>query len=104
MPLNMCANCSAVTSLSMAAQSGSAESTLGIILGGTLLKIIGIVTMLGLFSPAILISRIVFSVIMILLIIPFVTKLVKKATSVAPDGVFNKVLCRFPEQRLSKKV
>jgi len=78
MPLNMCANCSAVTSVSITSKSGSAESTLGIILGGALLNIIGIITMLGLFSPAVVISRIVFSLIMILLIIPMVSKWVKK--------------------------
>lgn len=61
MPLNMCANCSAVTSVSMTSQNGSPEAALGIILGGALLNFIGIVTMCGLFSPAVVISRIVFS-------------------------------------------
>jgi len=99
MPLNMCANCSAVTSVSMTAQSGSAESTLGIILGGSLLNIIGIVTMLGLFSPAVVISRIVFSVVMILFVVPLVAKLVKKEQpQTTPSGVFNKISCYFPQQ------
>jgi uncharacterized membrane protein YraQ (UPF0718 family) len=97
MPLNMCANCSAVASVSMTAKSGSAESTLGIILGGTLLNIIGIVTMLGLFNPAIVISRLIFSVILILFVIPFVSKLVKKEKKpTAQSEVFNKISCYFP--------
>lgn len=101
MPLNMCANCSAVTSVSLTSKSGSAESTLGIILGGSLLNIIGIVTMLGLFSPAVVISRIFFSLIMILFIVPLIAKLVKKeeAQTVQSD-VFNKISCHFPEQSL----
>lgn len=99
MPLNMCANCSAVTSVSMTAQSGSAESTLGIILGGALLNVIGIVTMFGLFSPAVVISRIVFSVIMILFIVPLVAKLVKKEeTQPIQSGVFDLISCYFPEK------
>jgi uncharacterized membrane protein YraQ (UPF0718 family) len=99
MPLNMCANCSAVTSVSMTAQSGSAESTLGIILGGALLNVIGIVVMLGLFSPAVVISRVVFSIIMILFVVPFVAKLVKKQEpQAAQSGVFNMISCYFPEK------
>ncbi len=99
MPLNMCANCSAVTSVSMTAKSGSAESTLGIILGGALLNVIGIVVMLGLFSPAVVISRGVFSIIMILFVVPFVAKLVKKKEpQTAQSGVFNLISCYFPEK------
>lgn len=101
MPLNMCANCSAVTSVGLTAKSGSTESTLGIILGGALLNIIGIITMLGLFSPAVVISRIVFSIIMILLVVPLVAKLVKKKEiQTAQSGVFNKISCYFPEQNI----
>ena len=99
MPLNMCANCSAVTSVSMTAQSGSTEATLGIILGGALLNFIGIVTMFGLFHPAVVISRIVFSIIMILVVVPFVSKLVKKEETVALQSpVFNMISCYFPEK------
>lgn len=99
MPLNMCANCSAVTSVSITAQSGSAESTLGIILGGALLNVIGIVVMLGLFSPAVVISRVVFSVIMILFVVPVVAKLVtKQETETKQSGVMNLITCYFPEK------
>lgn len=99
MPLNMCANCSAVTSLSMTSQSGSAEATLGIILGGALLNIIGIVTMFGLFSPAVVISRIVFSMIMILVVVPFVAKMVNKQEQLPLKSVvFNNISCHFPEK------
>jgi uncharacterized membrane protein YraQ (UPF0718 family) len=101
MPLNMCANCSAVTSVSLTGKSGSAESTLGIILGGALLNVIGIITMLGLFSPAVVISRVVFSIIMILFIIPLVAKWVKKDdTQAVKSGVFEKISCYFPEQSI----
>lgn len=76
MPLNMCANCSAITSVGITGQKGSTESTLGIIFGGALLNIIGIVTMFGLFNPAVVISRIVFSLILILFVVPYVAKMV----------------------------
>ncbi len=102
MPLNMCANCSAVTSVGMNAKGGSAESTLGVILGGALLNFIGIVTMFGLFSPSIVISRIVFSLIMILVIVPIVSKMVKTkegeaGNTVMQSGAFNQISCYFPE-------
>jgi len=99
MPLNMCANCSAVTSLTLTSRSGSSESTLGIILGGALLNIIGIVTMFGLFSPAVVISRLVFSAIMILVIVPWVSKMVLK-NEIPPlqSQVFDKISCYFPEK------
>ncbi len=100
MPLNMCANCSAVTSVGMTANSGSTEATLGVILGGALLNFIGIVTMFGLFNPAIVISRVVFSLIMILLVVPFVSKFVNKnKTDMAkPNPVFNMVSCYVPKK------
>lgn len=99
MPLNMCANCSAVTSMSITAQSGSTESTLGIILGGALLNIVGIVTMFGLFSPAVVISRIVFSIIMIVLVVPMISKFVKKEEKVVlQSDAFHKISCYFPEK------
>jgi uncharacterized membrane protein YraQ (UPF0718 family) len=105
MPLNMCANCSAVTSVSVTAQNGSAESTLGIILGGALLNFIGIVTMFGLFSPAVVISRIVFSIIMILFIVPLVAKMVKKDDNEAPQNpVLNMISCFTPTMPLGKTI
>ncbi len=102
MPLNMCANCSAVTSVGMNAKGGSAESTLGVILGGALLNFIGIVTMFGLFDPSVVISRIVFSVIMILVIVPIVSKIVKTTdgeagNTVMQSGAFNQISCYFPD-------
>ena len=99
MPLNMCANCSAVTSVSMTSQSGSPETTLGILLGGALLNFIGIITMFGLFSPAVVISRIVFSAVMILVIVPLVSKLIiKKEATPVQSPVFNMISCHFPEK------
>ena len=99
MPLNMCANCSAVTSVSVTSQKGSSEATLGIILGGALLNIIGIVTMFGIFHPAIVISRIFFSLLMILFIIPLVSKWVKKEEPIAVESKgFEKISCYFPEK------
>jgi len=75
MPLNMCANCSAVASVGINSKSGSKEATLGIILGGALFNIIGIITMFGLFHPAVVFSRIIMSAILILVMIPLVSKL-----------------------------
>jgi len=99
MPLNMCANCSAVTSVSMTSRSGSAEATLGIILGGALLNFIGIVVMFGLFSPAVVIARIVFSIIMILLVVPMVSKLVNKEEDKSAESpVMNMISCYFPDK------
>lgn len=101
MPLNMCANCSAVTSMGMNAKGGSAESTLGVILGGALLNFIGIVTMFGLFDPSVVVSRIVFSLIMILVVVPIVSKMVKTVdgetgNTVMQSGAFNQISCYFP--------
>jgi uncharacterized membrane protein YraQ (UPF0718 family) len=100
MPLNMCANCSAVTSVSINAKSGSAETTLGIILGGALLNIVGIVTMFGLFSPAVVISRIVFSLIMILFIIPMVSKWVKGKSEPQSNKVLDMICAIYPRHNL----
>lgn len=105
MPLNMCANCSAVTSVSMTSQNGSAEATLGIILGGALLNFIGIVTMFGLFHPAVVISRIVFSLIMILVIVPLVSRWVtQKEISPVQSNLFRKISCHFPAQSFSQTI
>ena len=99
MPLNMCANCSAVTSVSITSQNGSTEATLGIILGGALLNIIGIITMFGLFSPAVVVSRIIFSVFMILVVVPLVSKMViKQQTAPLQSEAFNNIACYFPEK------
>ena len=99
MPLNMCANCSAVTGVGLTSQGGSAEATLGVILGGALLNVIGIVTMFGLFHPAVVISRIVFSALMILVVVPFVSKWVKQDKSIQTKSkVFNLISCHFPEK------
>jgi uncharacterized protein len=105
MPLNMCANCSAVTSVGMTAQSGSAEATLGVILGGSLLNIIGIVTMFSLFHPAVIVSRLVFSVILILVVVPLVSRWVLKSDNQAPkNDVFNLISCHYPESSFPRTV
>lgn len=100
MPLNMCANCSAVTSMSMTSQGGSTETSLGIIMGGALLNFIGIITMFGLFNPAVVISRIVFSILMITVVVPLVSKMVKAETSqpAVPSSAFEQISCYFPEK------
>lgn len=99
MPLNMCANCSAVAGVGLTSQGGSAEATLGVILGGALLNMIGIVTMFGLFHPSVVISRLVFSILMILVVVPFVSKWVKTDEAVKPkSAVFNMISCYFPEK------
>ena len=105
MPLNMCANCSAVTSVGLNSQKGSAETTLGVILGGALLNIIGIVTMFGLFHPSVIISRLLFSVLMILVVVPVVSKWVK-SPEVAPavDPVLSMISCYFPEKSLFQTI
>ena len=102
MPLNMCANCSAVTSISLTSQKGSSEASLGIIMGGALLNFIGIVTMFGLFSPAVVISRIVFSILMITLVVPLVSKLVDPdgKSSIVNSTEFDQISCYFPEKSL----
>ena len=99
MPLNMCANCSAVASVGINSKSGSAESTLGIILGGALFNFIGIVTMFALFNPGVVISRIVFSVILILVVVPYVSKHVieKKDAALEKSPFLNSISCYFPE-------
>ncbi|MEJ1239678.1 permease [Chryseolinea sp. T2] len=99
MPLNMCANCSAVASVGINARSGSAESTLGVILGGALFNFIGIATMFTLFDPAVVVSRIVFSLMMILIVVPLVSKtIVSRQQSVLNDKVANAISCYFPEK------
>ncbi len=103
MPLNMCANCSAVTGVGLTSQGGSAEATLGVILGGALLNIIGIVTMFGLFHPSVIISRLVFSVIMILGVVPIVSKWIPQDVSApARDKVLDMISCYFPEKSLGQ--
>lgn len=106
MPLNMCANCSAVTSVSLTSQGGSPEATLGIIMGGALLNFIGIITMFGLFSPAVVISRIVFSILMITIVVPFVSKMVTANTAVpvAQPAVFQQIACFFPEKTVVQTI
>ncbi|MGC3944423.1 MAG: permease [Chryseolinea sp.] len=99
MPLNMCANCSAVASMGINATSGSAESTLGIILGGALFNFIGIATMFTLFDPAVVVSRIVFSLLMILVVVPLVSKsLQSPQQTVLSDKMVNTISCYFPEK------
>jgi uncharacterized membrane protein YraQ (UPF0718 family) len=105
MPLNMCANCSAVTGVGLTSQKGSAEATLGIILGGALLNIIGIVTMFGLFHPSVIISRVLFSGLMILVVVPFVSKWIKtEETPTAVDPSLNMISCYFPDNNLAQTV
>ncbi len=106
MPLNMCANCSAVTSVGMTSQSGSTEATLGVILGGALLNFIGIVTLFGLFNPAIVISRVAFSLIMILLVVPFVSRyaIQKKVATEKANPIFDLISCYVPEKNFQQTV
>ena len=105
MPLNMCANCSAVASVGINSSSGSAESTLGIILGGTLFNFIGIATMFTLFDPAVVVSRIVFSLLMILLVIPLVSRnLPTRQQPVVKDSLMNAISCYFPEKTFLQTV
>lgn len=105
-PLNMCANCSAVTSIGMTERFGSTEATLGIILGGALFNVIGIVAMFGLFNPAVALSRIVFSLVMILAVVPLVSRvLVNKNITRAPNNpVFDKIACYFPEKSIPQSL
>jgi uncharacterized membrane protein YraQ (UPF0718 family) len=99
MPLNMCANCSAVTSIGLTSKNGSAEATLGIILGGALLNMIGIFTLLGLFHPAVVIVRLFFSAIMILVVVPQVSKLVNiKSEEIQKNTPLNLISCYFPDK------
>lgn len=102
MPLNMCANCSAVTSMSLTSQKGSSETSLGIIMGGALLNFIGIVTMFGIFSPAVVISRIVFSILMITVAVPFVSKMVAPdvESPIMKPAMLDQITCHFPEKSL----
>lgn len=105
MPLNMCANCSAVTSVGMTSRGGSAEATMGVILGGSLLNIIGLVTMLGLFHPSVVIARLVFSALLILGVVPVVSNWVRKEEEApASNGVFNLISCYYPELSLGRTV
>jgi uncharacterized membrane protein YraQ (UPF0718 family) len=105
MPLNMCANCSAVTSVSLTSKGGSTEATMGMIFGGALLNIVGFVTMLGLFSPSVIITRLLFSLIMVLVIVPVISKwVVRKDEASAPNPVFNKISCYFPELSFGQTV
>lgn len=106
MPLNMCANCSAVTGVSLTSQGGSAEATLGVIMGGALLNIVGLVTMFGLFNPAVVIARIISSILMITLVVPFVAKMVKQKTQepVQQPAAFNQISCFFPEKSIVQTI
>lgn len=106
MPLNMCANCSAVTSVSLTSQGGTPEVTLGIILGGALLNFIGLITMFGLFSPAVVIARIIFSILMITLIVPIVSRIAnaKAQTPVAQSAIFKQISCFFPEKSVGQTI
>lgn len=102
MPLNMCANCSAVTSMSLTSGSGSSEASLGIIMGGALLNFIGIITMFGIFNPAVVISRIVFSILMITVVVPLVSKMVDPniESDIIKTTALNQISCYFPEQSM----
>lgn len=105
MPLNMCANCSAVASVGINASSGSAESTLGIILGGALFNFIGITTMFAIFDPAVVVSRIVFSLLLILVVVPLLTKAVQsRQQTVLSDKMANAISCYFPEKNYGQTV
>lgn len=105
MPLNMCANCSAVAGVGLTSQKGSAEATLGVILGGALLNVIGIVTMFGLFHPSVIVSRVIFSALMILLVVPFVSKWVKTDESpTVIDPSLSTISCYFPDKNLGQTI
>ncbi|QHT71485.1 hypothetical protein GXP67_34910 [Rhodocytophaga rosea] len=105
MPLNMCANCSAVTGVGLTSQGGSPEATLGVILGGALLNIIGIVTMFSLFHPAVIISRLVFSAILIVGIVPLVSRwVVKQENLQAKEPALNLISCYLPENSFPQTV
>jgi uncharacterized membrane protein YraQ (UPF0718 family) len=105
MPLNMCANCSAVASVGINARSGSAEATLGIILGGALFNFIGIATMFTLFDSAVVVARIVFSLIMILVVVPLVSKNLKRGEQPAlKSDLMNAVSCYFPEKTILQTI
>lgn len=105
MPLNMCANCSAVTGVGLTSQGGSAEATLGVILGGALLNIIGIVTMFSLFHPSVIIARLFFGGLMIIGVVPLVSKWILKEETIQPrDQVFNMISCYFPENSFPQTI
>jgi uncharacterized membrane protein YraQ (UPF0718 family) len=105
MPLNMCANCSAVASVGINSRSGSAESTLGMILGGALFNIIGIATMFTLFDPVVVVSRIVFSLLMILLVVPLISKNLSSGRQpIVKDSLMNAISCYFPEKSFMETV
>jgi len=106
MPLNMCANCSAVTSMGLTSQGGSAEASLGIIMGGALLNFIGIVTMFALFNPAVVISRIVFSILMITIVVPLVSKMVNPNTQspLEQATALNQISCYYPKKSILQTI
>ncbi len=73
-PLNMCANCSAVTSCGIGQGRATAETKLGIILGSALFNIIGLSAIFALFPPPVFVARLLYSVVLTLVVLPLASR------------------------------
>ncbi len=74
MPLNMCANCSAVSACGIGEHQPAPETTFGVILGSALFNVIGLFAIWMLFPWPVLAARLVFSGLLTFLVLPLLSR------------------------------
>lgn len=75
LPLNMCANCSAVSACGIGGDSQSGPETIfGVILGSALFNVIGLFAIWTLFPWPVFVARFLFSVLLTFVILPLVSR------------------------------
>lgn len=84
-PLNMCANCSAVTSCGIGQGRATAETKLGVILGSSLFNIIGLAAILALFPTSVFVARLAFAVVLTFVVLPLASRWLSPSIPVTAD-------------------
>ena len=85
-PLNLCANCAAVTSEGACSRVRAPEAAYGIVLGSALWNIVGLTTIAALFPPSVIVARIVFSVALTFVALPLLSRALARGQPVVPSG------------------
>jgi len=86
-PLNLCANCAAVTSEGACGCTRAPEAAYGIVLGSALWNVVGLTTIAALFPRPVVIARIVFGVALTFVALPLLSRALARAHRLDPAGV-----------------
>ncbi|KPV54686.1 hypothetical protein SE17_02100, partial [Kouleothrix aurantiaca] len=86
-PLNLCANCAAVTSEGACSRTRAPEAAYGIVLGSALWNIVGLTTIATLFPRPVVIARIVFSAALTFVALPLLSRALAHTQTLDPAGV-----------------